>query len=605
MILDDQPVDRRSFNRARDTMTHRGPDAGESVFLQNDYIALGHRRLSILDLSVAANQPMQLDSLWVSFNGEIYNYPELRKKLEIKGCQFRTSSDTEVLLHGYRVWGENLCDHLSGMFAFVIWDDTSKEMFIARDHVGQKPLYYYQVGKQFVAASEIKAIKALYGSHLELRQESLIDFQYFDFVPEPFTWYENIKCVLPGHRMKISFKNNSFNSASEQYWNFTPDPEPTPISQSNALDFLGEHVEKAVKSHLLADVEVGAFLSGGADSTAIVSTATQFLDDPIKTFSIGFGNSDGDELPLARETANTFGSIHTEGIVSKEDYLASMGVLFDIFDMPFADDSLIPTERVSALAAKDVKVVLTGDGGDEAFGGYLYGRYLSPFLQLKPKHRRNNLGGLRNSLWSSFDKLSYMVQGAEKWRNNHSSLLRGQRVRSRVDTLLGEDMAKKLKSYDPNWVYDQYRNSEIDTFRLAQWMSIKISLPNKYLVKVDRSSMRHSLEARSPFLSHTLLEAMLNLPTNIRNPENNWYKGLFRNWLTNKIPENVLNAQKRGFAIPRTWTLVPPSGNTTQLLPRCIEASFINPSAVSRITKEPRVYWKFLQLEQALEKGLF
>lgn len=603
-ISNDSPIDRERFNKARDTMYHRGPDAAGTFILGEGYIALGHRRLSIMDLSDAANQPMKLDNLFVTFNGEIYNYPELRIILQGKGCQFKTHCDTEVLLHGYRVWGKSICKYLKGMFAFAIWDDAEKEIFMARDHVGQKPLYYAQIGRQFIAASEIKAIKALIGSRLELRQESIMDFQYFDFVPEPNTWFRDIKCVLPGHSMHVRSKNNSFICSSKQYWDFSPDPSPSPISHSSALDLLGEHVQEAIKSHLLSDVEVGAFLSGGADSTAIVSTASQFLDHPIRTFSVGFGNPDGDELPLARETADKIGTVHTEGIVTEEDFRASLESLLDVFDQPFADTSLVPTERVSALAVKDVKVVLTGDGGDEAFGGYDYGWYISPFLESKA-NRLDSLGGIKNYLLSYFEKIYYLTYGVDKWRNNHNNLLKRRRLRSRVNSLLGNDIAKNLQEYDPTWVYNKHRNLEIDSFREAQWMGVKIMLPNKFLVKVDRSSMKHSLEARAPFLSHTLLEAMLNLPTDIRNPENNWYKGLFRSWLKGKIPDSVLNARKRGFATPRNWQPVISNDNAMSSLHRCIDASFVNPIAMKRIKREPKLFWKFLQLECALERGIF
>lgn len=603
-ISNDSPIDRERFNKARDTMYHRGPDASGTVILGDGRIALGHRRLSIMDLTEAGNQPMQLDTLHVVFNGEIYNYPELRTILQEKGCHFKTHCDTEVLLHGYRVWGKELCTHLSGMFAFVIWDDEKKEIFIARDHVGQKPLYYSQTGHQLIVASEIKAIKSLNKTSMEMRKESIIDFQFFEFVPEPYTWYRDIKCVLPGHAIFVQVKNNSYEMMPIQYWNFTPDPDPAPITEDMALDIIGEEIEKAIKSHLLADVEVGAFLSGGADSTAIVATASQYLNQPIKTFSIGFGNPDGDELPLARETANRIGTTHTEGLVSEEDFRASMNSLLDVFDQPFSDTSLVPTERVSALAVKDVKVVLTGDGGDEAFGGYDYGWYISPFLESRAK-RLNSLGGIKNYLLSYMERFEYLALGADKWRNNHKNLFRRRRSRSRINNLFGHDIAAELQDYDPTWVYKKHRNQDIDSFREIQWLGIKIFLPNQYLVKVDRSSMKHSLEARAPFLSHTLLETMLNLPTNIRNPENNWYKGLFRTWLKDKIPDNVLNAPKRGFAIPYTWQPVPSSEHAAKYLRRCIDASFVNPASMARITREPKVYWKFLQLEAALEKGLF
>lgn len=598
------PVNDVIFNKARDLMYHRGPDAAGTVILNNGHVALGHRRLSIMDLRDSANQPMQLDNLFVTFNGEIYNYPELRKTLEKKGCRFKTHCDAEVLLHGYSIWGDQLCHHLSGMFAFAIWDDEKKSFFLGRDHVGQKPLYYAQIGDQFIAASEIKAIKQLIDKKLTVRYESVVDFQYFDFVPEPYTWYQDINCLLPGHSLKVDKKDNSFSLFFSKYWDFVPDPNPTQISQTDALDLLGEQVTNAVRTHLLSDVEVGAFLSGGVDSSLVVSIASELLSDPIKTFSIGFGSQDGDELPLARETSHHLGTIHTEGFVTEDDYMASLNNLLNVFDQPFADTSLVPTERVSMLAAKNVKVVLTGDGGDEAFGGYDYGQYLSPFLATNKPRKLKSPGDLKHFLFSYLEKLYYLVFGSEKWRNNHNALYR-PRSRQRVNQLLGDSLVKQCKEYNPYGVYDQHRQFNIDTFREKQWIGIKVILPNKHLVKVDRSSMQHSLEARAPFLSHTLLETMLNLPTQIKNPEKDWYKGLFRNWAKNKIPYNVLHAPKRGFATPKHWSPLKTYDKSIQPLPLCIDASFVNPASVARIMEQPKLFWKFLQLENALEKGIF
>ena len=533
------PIDRNHFDRSRDSLGHRGPDSAGSEYFQSDYVALGHRRLAILDLSTAANQPMRLGYLWITYNGEIYNYKELKSQLEKQGCHFCSNSDTEVLLHGYRIWGKDLCSHLSGMFAFCIWDDSLKELFVARDHIGQKPLYYASLEKQFVIASEIKAIKAFVGG-FKMREESFIDFLIYDCVPDPNTWFKGINSLEPGFNMMVTKKSDSFKCEINKYWDYTPNIEPAVISTSDALEQMGEEIRKTVRMHLLADVEVGAFLSGGTDSSSIVSLASRYLNHPIRTFSIGYGSPNGGELPLARLTARMVGAIHKERIVSEEDYQTSINKVLDMFDQPFADSSLVPTERVAALAAEDVKVVLTGDGGDEIFGGYNLGWYLSPWLSMhKYKLTNLNRGNIKMLLTDIVEKIYYAFFGASRWQGK-DNFLRHRATKNRVIKLVESKLAPIFREYDPHWAYKSFYEPKLDPLRRAQWLHIKVVLPGKMLMKVDRCTMTHSLEARSPFLSHRLVEMMLNMPTEVRNPVPNWYKALFRMWLKGLIPEAVL-----------------------------------------------------------------
>ena len=597
-------IDRDTFKSARDAMLHRGPDAAGAVFLQNDRVALGHRRLSILDLSAAANQPMYLGKLWVTFNGEIYNYPVLREQLEKRGCVFRTHSDTEVLLHGYRIWGSDLCGHLSGMFAFAIWDDQSNELFLARDHLGQKPLYYIQLRHQFVAASEIKGIRPQMLDSLKLRQESVLDNLLYDYVPEPFTWYEGVKCVLPGHRMLVRRRGSSFAYEEREYWSFRPDPDPPPISPKVALEGMGHEIESAVQSHLLADVEVGAFLSGGADSNCVVALASQCSPKPIKTFSIGFGSWDEDELPLARLAASKYGTIHREHLVKESDFHASADNVLEMFDQPFGDTSLVPTERVSAFASQHVKVVLTGDGGDEAFGGYNLGTYIAPAFDKKVRDKYRDRQGIRAVVKHLYKRAHFSLFGADSYQARESFPQYRESASKQIG-FLGGGLAEALKSYDHTWIYEAYKVSGLDAFRQAQWYHLKFILPGKMLQKMDRCSMSHSLEARSPFLAHALVEYMLNLPTEIRNPDEDWYKGLFRSWLNDKIPREILEAPKRGFAVPNRWLPISSEQTATGALRRCVNGAFLKPEVVPTIIRKPKVLWKFLQVERALEKGLF
>ena len=265
-----KPLDRGRFDTARDTLTHRGPDAEGTVILANGSVGLGHRRLAIIDLSASANQPMQLGGLHVTFNGEIYNYQRLRAELENQGCVFRTRSDTEVLLHGYRTWGEAMCARLEGMFAFAIWDEAARTLFAARDHVGQKPFYYHLKDTQFVAASEMKALASYLGRPLTLRPESLVDNLYFGYIPEPHTWYRDVLTLPPGHSLTAKPDGDTIRCEIRQYWSFTPPVEPLDIDAREAADHLGHLLESTVADHMLADVEVGAFLSGGVDSAGVV-----------------------------------------------------------------------------------------------------------------------------------------------------------------------------------------------------------------------------------------------------------------------------------------------------------------------------------------------
>lgn len=599
------PINRARFDAARDTLLHRGPDAQQSAFLEDGRLALGHTRLSIIDLSSRANQPMRSGSLWVTFNGEIYNSPELRQELKLKGCEFSTSSDTEVLLHGYRIWGEDLCERLLGMFAFVIWDDREKRLFLGRDHFGQKPLYYTEINGEFVAASEIKAIKAYARRQFPLRRESIIDSMVQDFVAEPNTWFQGIEALPAGHQMSIRRQcGGTLRMAIKNYWSFEPPLEPEPINRKNALERLTVELDASIRSHLLADVEIGAFLSGGIDSTGIVTLASQVISHPIKTFSIGFGGDD--ELPLARATATQIGSVHREAVVTENDFRASLDKVLSLFDQPFADTSLVPTERVSALAAEQVKVVLTGDGGDECFGGYDYGRYLGPGLADKRAavFARHRIRAAFESWWEQF---RWIALGHERWaRKARERLVNVRRLRKKHSGILAPKLLAELDGYDPSWIYRKHRDLKRDSFRDAQWVGIKVPLPSKMLAKVDRCSMAHSLETRAPFLNPRLVELMLNLPTAVTNPRNSWYKGMLRQWLDGKILNEVLAAPKRGFSVPKIWSQVSRERfrENEEILPLCVSAGLVQPAAWRKMKTAPDLLWRFMQVEHALSIGV-
>ena len=531
----DKPWADSRFNEARDTLIHRGPDACGSQFLFDGKVAIGHRRLSILDLSPAGNQPMQLANLWVVYNGEVYNFRALRKELEDLGCLFRTQCDTEVLLHGYQAWGEDLPKKLLGMFAFTIWDDEQKELFGARDHAGQKPFYYYFNQKSFIAASEVKAIASLSDTDLKTRREAFKEFFIYDDIPDPNTWYQDVYSLPPGHALKLKFGGDRLKLELSEYWSFVPPVESRVISESKAVEEVYHLLNEMVKMHQIADVDVGAFLSGGLDSSGIVAFASKHTETPLQTFSIGFENDEG-ELPLARKVAEQWGCSYHEHLVTSEGFLNAFNRSLDVFDMPFGDSSQFPTFEVARFAASKVKVVLTGDGGDEVFGGYWnMGRYMG-------RHKIDT-----TNIFSILSGLVNWQRNQKAW-NAKVNIGHATGDDELVYQILGPEF-NDLKDYDPWDFYLKHWHAELDPFRSAQWNDFKCYLPT-VLKKVDRCTMQHSLEARCPILSPPLIEAMFNLSTAVRNPDGR-FKHLYSEVLRTEkmIPQELFSAEKKGFGL--------------------------------------------------------
>lgn len=585
------PWSRLRFDQARDMMTHRGPDGAGSAFRQGDLVALGHRRLAILDLTSAGAQPMQRGTLWVVFNGEIYNFPALRQELEQQGCVFTSRTDTEVLLHGYRVWGDRLPNHLVGMFAFCIWDEDSRTLFAARDHAGQKPFYYYYDHKQFIAASEPKAIFSLLGGRPRMRREAMKEFLIYDDIPDPHTWYHGLQSLQPGHKLKLSAGSLLGEPAVSEYWSFRPPERPVRLNSRAAREQLGNLLTRSVKMHLLADVEVGAFLSGGLDSSGVVALASGARPEPVKTYSIGYKGDVG-ELPLAGQVAKLWGCAHHESLISEGGMAAAFERSLDVFDMPFGDSSQFPTYAVAAFAARDVKVVLTGDGGDEVFGGYWsLGRFMG-----NPPLAADNL----------FAFLSWLKHWTERKRAWQGSYNFGHCTadNAAADRMLGPEF-KDLQAYDGWWFYKQHWLPELDPFRRAQWSDFKCYLPT-VLKKVDRCTMQHSLEARCPLLLPELIEFMFSLPTPIKNPKGE-FKYLYREWLrrSNLVPASLLNAPKSGFGIS---SIVANEFRASERLWACVNTArrngWISSAGYVAAQREWTCAWRMALIGAALERGV-
>jgi asparagine synthase (glutamine-hydrolysing) len=577
------------FDAARDRLAHRGPDAARTTVLRQGRVLLGHRRLSILDLSEAGHQPMRLGDLWVVFNGEIYNYPELRLELEKAGCQFVSHCDTEVLLHGYRVWGADLPCRLVGMFAFCLWDDHEGRLLAARDHAGQKPLYFSHENGCFLSASEVKALIPLLPRAPTLRRESVKEFFIYDDIPDPHTWYQEIQSLPPGCLLEMTWAVENPRPVVRSYWSYRPPALPGPIVSTDARDAIGNWLERSVRMHQLADVEVGAFLSGGLDSSGVVALEAAQRSEPVRTFTVGYAGEVG-ELPLARQMAASCGCHHTEAILDQAGMDAAFARSLQLFDMPFGDPSQFPTYEVSRLAARDLKVVLTGDGGDEVFGGY---------WDLKKYMGSPPLGTFNP--WRWFQRHLHRDELRRAWQAsyNFGHSPAGPEL---VNSWLGPELAD-LKEYDAWWFYKQHWHDELDPFRRAQWLDFKTYLPT-VLKKVDRCAMAHSLEARCPMLHPGLIEYAFNLPTQVKNPGGE-FKYLYREWIRTRklVPDTLLRAPKQGFGVAH-----PAAGHirrdpTMQShLDSAIRAGWFNEQARSDAPAYWSRVWRFALIAQALKR---
>lgn len=548
-----EPVQPELIKRMADVLRHRGPD-GEGYFVHGN-IGLGHRRLKIIDLETG-QQPMfnEDGSLVVVFNGEIYNFIELRRELQAAGHHFRTKSDTEVLLHGYEQWGSELLRRLRGMFAFAIWDHRKRELFLARDRIGIKPLYYYWDGRTLLFASEIKAI--LQDSQVQrvIEPMALDDFLTYMYIPAPKTIFKNIYKLRAGHCLKVSASRLQ----TQEYWDidFAPNGKG---SESEYAGGLLEQLKESVRLHLVSDVPLGAFLSGGIDSSAVVGLMNEVVDMPINTASIGFRESAFDELPFARMVANRFHTNAHERIVDARA-AEILDTLVWHFDEPFADNSMVPTYYVSQVAREKVTVCLSGDGGDENFAGYR--RYRFDVLEnrvrslLPLRISRPVFAGLAG-IYPKADWLPQVFRAKTLLTNLSYSPERGYfntmswlKLEAK-HRLYNETFRRELNGYEPISVMQEHfaRTRGWDALSRIQYVDIKTYLVDDILTKVDRTSMAHALEVRVPILDHQVMEYAASIPAEykLRGGEG---KYIFKKALAALIPSEVLNRPKMGFSIP-------------------------------------------------------
>lgn len=571
--FDGRPVERNILQRMNDTLVHRGPD-DEGFFINRPLSALGpkwkgakgsgnvgfgHRRLSIIDLS-SGHQPMANAerSVWITFNGEIYNFLELRAKLEKLGFTFKTRSDTETIIYAYEAWGDDCVNHLRGMFAFAIWDERKKRLFLGRDRLGKKPLYYYWDGKRILFGSELKAILAHPGIPREINPQALYDYFCLLYIPAPKSIFNNIFKLPAGHVLTCDVHSGL---RVRQYWDLKFQPEEN-VSEGEWCERIIEKLTEAVKLRMISEVPLGAFLSGGIDSSAVVGLMSGLSGSPVKTSSIGFEDQKFNELPYAREMVQRYGTDHQEAVV-KADAVSVLDKLAWHYDEPFGDSSAIPTYYVSKLTRERVTVALSGDGGDENFAGYR--RYYYDFLENRLRglfptpFRQTAIAGVAR-IYPKADWLPQVFRAKTLLTNLSMSPMEGYfnsmswfgREKGKI---LSPDMRAELKGYSPLEIFEQYGRAADtkDPLSRIQYVDVKTYLVEDILTKVDRASMANSLEVRVPLLDHEFMELAARIPSGMK-LKGREGKHLLKKALEPVVPHGILYRPKMGFSIPlKDW----------------------------------------------------
>lgn len=533
---------------------HRGPDDSGEYLTEDCLTGLAFRRLSIIDLSAAGHQPMSNSegSIWIVFNGEIYNFKTLRSELIRLGYGFKSKTDTEVILNAYIEWGVDCLAKLNGMFAFAIWDSRTDKLFMARDRVGVKPFFYYHDAQQFIFASELKAIKKYPCINLDIEPTAIYDFLTYLYVPTPKTLYKNIFKLPPGHYAILEKGKLKV----EQYWDVDLSNKIS-ISEEEAIEEVKRLLSDSVGLQLVSDVPLGVFLSGGIDSSAVTALAQKQSSVRLQSFSIGFDVKEHSELPYAQMVSVFTNTSYNERIISKDMGLEIEEFIINLFDEPFADSSAIPTYFVSALAKEKVTVVLSGDGGDEVFGGYnWYDRWMT----------NQKRGSLKRQVFEIISKLyPHQLKGYEKVtaKSLHSldfyAFLMGGYSKAQKQKVLNDQYKLLFNGYDPLWFFRKFWRDELDELTRMQYLDLKTYLNDDILTKVDRTSMANSIEARVPLLDHKLIEFVFSLPTEIRN-KNYEKKYILKKALQDMLPAEVLYRKKKGFSIPANQWMPKNSG---------------------------------------------
>jgi len=551
----DKAVDYDRLKKMTDVIRHRGPD-GEGYYL-NKNIGLGHRRLSIIDLQTG-DQPMfnEDKSIALVLNGEIYNYIELKQELIKLGYHFRTTSDTEVIIKAYEEWGIECQNKFNGMWSFALWDDKKKQLLLSRDRIGEKPLNYSIYNNTLVFSSEIKSLFE-YGVPRNIRPELIELYLVLTYIPGADTFYKNIYKLKPGHFLLANLQGIK----EIKYWDLPEIDECNMLRNKTSIyEEFAYLFEDSIKIRMRSDVPFGAFLSGGLDSSSIVAIMSKVSPHPIETFTIGFSQKDFDESELAKLVANKFQTCHYSGSVNTSEIEEALKSSISHFDEPFGDSSAIVTNQVSKFAVQKVKMVLTGDGGDEVLSGY------NSYAGIKFSNLYSRLPFLQKTIPKGIGVLSKGFNGGLRYKFNRAARLSEiaiypfemQIANKKANVPMA--FIKKLTSSISNVISIEDYYSDLmkeisykDDFYRLMYLDLKHQLPEGYLVKVDRTSMANSLETRAPFLDYRLIDFMAKVDKNVK--MQGWErKSVLRNTIGKQLPSQLLKASKKGFTPPvREW----------------------------------------------------
>ncbi len=537
------------LTKMTDCIVHRGPNAGGYFFDDNHGIGLGHRRLSILDLSESANQPLYstCGRFVIIYNGEVYNFKEIQSDiLKEKNITFKTTSDTEVILEAFALWGLSFVSKLNGMFAISIWDKETQELFIFRDRIGIKPIFYHLSDSEFIFSSELKSLKTL-SKKFTINKEAIASFLHLGYIPVPQTIYHDIHKFPSGSFAKVTLVDGKINLDIQKYWKLEDKIQKKVIQdEKQAFTALNGLIENSVQSRMVSDVPFGTFLSGGIDSSLVTATASQFVEKPLNTFSIGFEESKHDESKYAKEIAKRLKTNHHEFILSEKKALPLFESILESYDEPYADSSAIPTMLVSSLARQEVTMILTGDGGDELFHGY--GMYDWAERLKKPLINtfKNTIGWGLQTFGDQRMKRAGQVFSQSKHENIHNHIFSQEQYlfsNKELSTLLKQP----IKPF--NYLENKELSRKLSSAESQALFDLNYYLQDDLLVKVDRASMKYNLECRVPLLDHNIIEFALNLHPHLKK-QGDIRKYLLQEVLFSKLPKSLFERPKQGFSIP-------------------------------------------------------